>query len=1156
MTIHAAGHDGAAIANLPLTVRVVSDYYDNTPESDAVPPQAAVTDGQGNAQVTFTGVPQGWYRIVAAGSDGRGQPVEAVTWLWVRDPNSQVWWYASSDQLRLMLDKESYAPGETAHVLIQSRVTGMALLTVEREQILVERVISIDGPMTTVDVPIADGYTPNVFLKLHIFKRTGPDESGEHREGRLLTAQIEAPVPAVSKRLTVDIVADAAQYAAGGQATLTVHVSDAAGNPTAGRVGLALVDEALFALQKDLSADLFDTFYGPRGNSVLAYDTLARNPYLYLYPAPGVPTSAPDAGIPEPGAGQSAPTLRRNFLDTAYWNPAIDVGADGTAVVTVPLPDNLTTWRVIARAVTLDTRVGEAREQLLVTQPVIARPALPRFAVVGDRFRAGLVGQNYTGADIGATATLAADGLVLLDGAQRALYLPNNGSVALHWTAVAATPGTGFVTATLATAGGGDAVETPLPVKPFAAPDRWTAAGMANPLAVVPFAMPANAIGDASQLIVRLSPSLALGVLDGLDELIDYPYGCIEQTMSRILPSAVAARTYRELGLPNPKADELPDVINLGLQKIYGFQHGNGGWGWFYDDDDNIYMTAYVLYGLTTVQQAGFEVDAGVLNRGFTLLNSLLGEAGDPNILAFARYVFATAGRGDLNADRALLGQLDNLDAAALAFLALTLQQDGDAGAAQTTLDRLLALAQDNGITAYWPAPRDSWNWWQWRTMTSDAKNTALAVRALTALRPGDPLTAKGVRWLMEHRRGAGWGDTQATAFAVLALLDMVKASGEQQANYAYSVELNGKPIANGQVTPQTVTQPLAPIVVAGSQLRLGENELRIVRAGEAESASQPADVGASQSPLYYTVLLQRALFYDGFTPVSSADQGLKLTRAYRLLEGAPRPDGAYNVGDVVEVALTLEARTAAEFVIVQDPIPAGFEALNERMNQIGYGYAWPLFGWRDWGYNRKDVRDDRVDFFITAVEPGQQVMTYQMRATTPGEFSVLPGQAYPMYADAIWGRSASTRIVVAPDLLADRRSLIGDFDRSCTLTEFDTRLLASAFGSNRPERDIYADGVVDLRDVVAVDGRRGATCAAESDGAWRRRRPGQLHDRGRRQDHRHRPDSERGCPRWIRAKCGRFWADIGLRRLRAGSGRRDVEPGAWRGVAARSLSR
>lgn len=1063
-------HDGASIVGQPVTVRILTYDWNTQTGSDAAPAQSAQTDSLGRAQLVFTGLPQGWYRIEATTTDARNRTASMQSYLWVFDLAAQDWWFNSNDQISILPDKASYAAGEVAHLLIQSRATGMALLTLERDGVFSEQIVTIDGPVTSVDVPISEELAPNVFARIHLFRPTAAGDSEQNAEGRLLLAQTELVVPAISKRLNITISADAERYAAGGQAVLTLQVTNAAQQPVQARVGLALVDEAIFALQSDLSADLFDTFYGRQPLQVNTYDSLVRRPYnWWMLPVEDIlsPPPAVDNGQPE---GSPAPQtqVRRRFVDTAYWNPTITTDATGKATVIVPLPDNLTTWRIIARAITAGAKIGEARDKLLVTQEILARPALPRFGVIGDRFQVGLVGQNFTDSPTDGTMSLTADALVLLDPGAHPVTLAQGGASAANWTAVAAQTGVSLVTSTLQTAAGGDIVEMPLPIKPFAAPDRWATAGQANPIANVPFNVPYNAVNTASKLTVRLSPSLALGVLDGLDELIDYPYGCVEQTMSRLLPSAVAAQAYADLGLVNPKAEQLPEIVSTGLQKLYGYQHDDGSWGWFYDDNGGAYMTSYVLFGLVSVQNAGFAVDPTVLDKGFDFLDSAITVVTDPNTLAFATYVKTAASRGDAAAALALVAQSDQLDPAGLATLALALHGNGDDGAAQAMLDKLATRVVETGSMAYWPLPQHDWAWQWWQTMPSMDKNTALAVRALAALRPDHPLLPKAVRWLMEHRVGAGWSSTQATAFAVLGLVDTLRTTGELQSNYSYVVKLNGVELTSGQVTPQTATAPLPALVVSGGDLHLGENELTIERS-------------AGPGVLFYSAQLVQQLFYDDFAPVTSVDQGLKLSRSYQLVEGAPRADGAYNVGDLVEVKLTLDVTEDLSYVIVEDPLPAGFEGVEERMNPAMYGdLFWGWSCWGCWGYNQKSVRDDRVEFFVTQLWPGQHTYTYLMRASTPGEFSVMPGQAYPMYRDEIWARSPSQRVSIAPEQLAPRPALAGDFDHSCVVGEFDTQLVAAAWGTTAPNRNVVGDSAIDLRDVAAVGARAGADCTSD----------------------------------------------------------------------------
>ncbi len=1083
VTVSAHSHDGAPVAGQHLQVRVIAYDWQGEQENDALPPQNGITDQQGEMTALFSGLGQGWYRLQATTTDSRARQAVSVGYLWVFDRQSQIWWSNGSAEISILPDRESYLPGDTANLLIQSQQTGLALLTLEREGVLAEQIVTLTGPVTSVPVAISAAHAPNIYARIHLFRPTQPDDTDQAVEGRLLTAQTNLLVPASHKALTVTVQADATQYRPGQEASLTLQVSDSQGQPVRARVSLALVDEALFAVQEDLSAPLFATFYGVQPLGVRTLHNLTHRAWDWLpledAPAPQ-PTTTPTASPAAPGASASGHPPRQRFLDTAYWNPNLVTDAQGRVTVTINLPDNLTTWRVLVRAITQETQVGETRDSLLVTQEIIARPDLPRFAVLGDRFQVGLVAQNFSGQPVVGSAQLESAALQLLDAGEQSVALPNGGASAHHWTAVAAQVGSGLVTSTLSTGSGGDQVVLPLPIKAFAVPERWSAAGLVNPIAQERFNLPHNALPEKTNLTIYLSPSLALGVLDGLADLIGYPYGCVEQTMSRLLPSVVADQAYRDLGLTNPRAAELPEIVATGLQKLYGFQHEDGGWGWFYDDSGGAALTAYVLLGLDAVADAGYAVDAQVVERGFVYLDSLLSltlpvqklpvqklpvQAAD--VLAFAHYVKAAAGRADVPAMLALAANPQQLDAFSLANLALALQEAQPA-TAQTLVDALILRAEVQGGYAHWPLREEGQDWRWWQTMPSAEKNTAQALRALAALRPNHPLLPQTVRWLMQRRQGAGWSNTQATAFAVLGLVDVIRSGAELESSYSYSVTLNGGPLTQGVVTPQTARDPLAPLQIAGSALRVGDNELTFARSPGAGN-------------LYYSVLLAQELFHDAFTPVTSVEQGLRLSRTYRLAQGSPRSDGAYQVGDVVEVQLELEASEDLSYVLVEDPLPAGFEGILERMTPNMYGdfyFDWPC--WGCWGYNQKNVRDDRVEFFVTRLGHARHLFTYRMRAITPGIFSVLPGQAYPMYRTEVWGRSANAQVQVQPEALQAAVALAGDRDRSCRIDDFDLRLAAQVYGSPAADLDLDGNGRVDLVEVAGVAVRVGASCGKD----------------------------------------------------------------------------
>jgi hypothetical protein len=295
-----------------------------------------------------------------------------------------------------------------------------------------------------------------------------------------------------------------------------------------------------------MSRDPFEVFYGPRPNLVRTYDSLRPTRRLHpLYPEAGL------GGDADGGAG--AP--RRDFLDTAYWAPAVVTDEKGEATVTFALPDNLTEWRALARAVTTDTMVGQATVQVVVSQDIVVRPALPRFLVQGDETTLTAVVHNFAERAVSATVGIEVEGLVLAEAdAEKLLTVPAGGWAVAGWPAVVEgagghagteagadgavpagdSPAEARVTVrAMATYGGArlagrDAVEMALPVYPLAVPEVAAFAGTltpSRPTETLTVTLPADALEGLSRLEINLAPSIAPGLLDGLEYLIDYPFG-------------------------------------------------------------------------------------------------------------------------------------------------------------------------------------------------------------------------------------------------------------------------------------------------------------------------------------------------------------------------------------------------------------------------------------------------------------------------------------------------------------------------------------------------------------------------------------------------------------------------------------------------------
>ncbi|MBK9053473.1 MAG: hypothetical protein IPL78_21995 [Chloroflexi bacterium] len=205
-----------------------------------------------------------------------------------------------------------------------------------------------------------------------------------------------------------------------------------------------------------------------------------------------------------------------------------------------------------------------------------------------------------------------------------------------------------------------------------------------------------------STVRVELSRSIAGSMVNGLEYLTGYPYGCVEQTMSRALPTAVVARAFNQLGIGTPALQaDLTAKLEASIQRLYGFQHDDGGWGWWHDDDSHDYQTAWVIFGLTTMAEAGYTIDPAVISRGAEWLNVNLATM-DVQTRAYALYSLALAGQGNLPQTLSLVNQVEVLDPFSQAGLALALWELGETAEAQAIVDLLAESAIVNGSMVHW----------------------------------------------------------------------------------------------------------------------------------------------------------------------------------------------------------------------------------------------------------------------------------------------------------------------------------------------------------------------------------------------------------------------------------------------------------------------
>jgi uncharacterized protein YfaS (alpha-2-macroglobulin family) len=925
------------------------------------------TGADGGAILPFTPTRGGSYRLTLEGRDQRGNRVLGQAWIYVSDRAYVNWRFENNDRLDLKADKKKYKPGEIARILVPSPyVDATALVTIERGRVLSSRVMQI-GNSAVIEVPIDAGYFPNVYVSVVLVPRNAAPS--------FKVGYAELTVESAEKTLGVSVTSDRPAYRPGETAIYTIKTADSSGKGVSAEVSLGVVDAALLSLVQDRILDIVSAYYGRRNLSVQVGGNLA----ILLERI----NERADWGGDGAGAGEAQ--VRKVFPDTAYWNPVITTDASGMAQVKVTLPDNLTTWRAFAKAVTADTKVGAATSDVVVSKDLLVRAVAPRFAMTGDRVTLAAIVHNYTGKDADVTVSLTATGARFDSGvaAERRVRVANGASATVQWPVTVEKAQALTLLYRVAAGAATDAVEVTLPVLPFGERVVDTLAGQTTDQALRTLSLPGEAL--FATLRVETSASLAAGLIESLDYLTGYPYGCIEQTMSRFLPDVLVQQTLDRLGLDNARLrDELPKQVDNGLARLYAMQHYDGGWGWWEGDQSDARITAYVVYGLTEARRAGFAVESAVLRKGALFLREPLAKTPDLNLKAYMIYVLSEYGEGDISLARSLLDRQAQLTLESRAYLAQALKLSNSPAEAKMLTDDLAARAVQTATYAHWEeATRiDSY-------MMSDGRTTAAALQALLRVDPNHAIIPKAVRWLMDSRKGGYWRTTQETSATIVALTEYLARTGELDSNYAYTLAVNGRHVTAQQATRQNLAQRQTTVI---ADPLAGENEIRFSKQG--------------QGTLYYSAVLQYYLERDTI-PAASAGGGPTVTRTY-VHPDTNQPLGSIRVGDLVKVVLTVTVPSEMWYVIIEDPLPAGMEALNQtlRTSSIKDGRATSY-------WMHPEYRDEKTAFFAFTLWKGVHTYSYMARATSAGVFRALPTEVYPMYVPESWGRSGSMVVTI-----------------------------------------------------------------------------------------------------------------------------------------------
>ncbi|MBE7560470.1 hypothetical protein HS125_16625 [bacterium] len=706
----------------------------------------------------------------------------------------------------------------------------------------------------------------------------------------------------------------------------------------------------------------------------------------------------------------SAAAVRADFRSTIFWSPMIETDSAGMARVPLKYAESLTQWRATARAFTADTRVGEVFVKTRTRKNVMIRLQAPRFFVERDLVTLSANVHNEFAeplrVKVSITVAAATDNeeapLQLSGESVRWVEVGPRAQQRVDWTARATRPAPVNITVTAESGRESDAMMRTYPVMVHGAPKMLTAAGSFKNKWTFSFKLPEERSPEVSRLKIIVTPSLAASLFDCLSYLADYPYGCVEQTMSRFLPSAIVARTLERQGLSRDDVDpQLSEKLRDGLARLAGFQHNDGGWGWWTADDSNPWMSTYVCFGLQLLGDADYNIDRNMLDRGLNYLrNELLKQGDNPDMAAFMLYVLGKAGRSDAEMDKlsaALYERREKLSPSTLALLGLYYHSKKDLEKSGVIGRNLVGFAkvEKSNDTAQFGRTGVVVRWSE-----AAVEATALSLYALAEIAPEEPVVRQAVRWLVYNRRGNRWNSTRDTALAVLALNAYLEKSGEQKSAGTLTLSRAGRVMDTWRIEAETRVRPRELTLAEGEWLAAGNNRYELAWDGGGEVYAfayltfftKEEDITAAGNEVFVSRKYYRVV------PKETLLQGVYETKVE--LE----PGESVRSGERLEVELSIDCKNNYEYLVFEDYKPAGCEPIA----QVS-GPAWGAV------YTQMELRDEKVAFFVSRMNQGRHEIRYQLRAEVPGAFHVLPHQAHAMYVPEIRANSAEGRLEIAP---------------------------------------------------------------------------------------------------------------------------------------------
>lgn len=989
VSLGAVDTKGAPVAGAPLEARLERlEWKRSTQTSDSgatveswkvvptVVSTCSVTSTPAGSACTLTTKHEGEHRVVAR-IDGRDDAsLGYYAWGKSDGPSEPVVNPTEGRKLSLVADKRTYAPGDTAKVLVRSPFAeATAILTVERGGLLSHETRHVKGASTVFDVPLSLGHAP--FAHAAVTLLPAGTTSSSYRVG-----VVRLPVSLDDAHLAVAVSSDKKTYETRDTATITVEVKRKGAPVPNADVTFALVDEAVLRLTDFHATDPTSALHP---QTPLGFDAFDSRELLFRKRE-----QAHVAGG-DGGDERDAADTRRDFVETAAWHPTLTTDARGRATLKVTLPDNLTEFRMMATVLGEDGAAGAAEDSFVVTKPLLLEPVVPAFTLRGDTFELAAMVHNNT--------TSTVKGVVKIDGVPKPITLGPQSRERVGITVTA--DKTRDVFFALETDGKArDRVLKTLRVGLPGTEEHPQLSAVFRGKREVTVQIPEDAVFDRdAKLMLRVGAALYPELGQRLQYLLDYPHGCLEQTTSGLLPLLAARNLLPWTGAVPLDEGERKKRIKAGVDRIATMRTDGGGLAyWPGGTSPDLYATVYATRALLLARAEGIEIK-GLLPGALGWLGNQLNAYAAPEMRVAVGEVLAAGGTLDPSAADMLFDAREKLDVFGTGSLALALASvPGQEDRTAKLVDALEASFDDAGMPSGEHGKHDAHYW------GSADRDRAQTLITLMRLRPQSKLASA-----LAHRllRSVDGYTTHATAWSLTALATFV-GDGAPRGGVDVKVRAKG---------------------VLFDRLRALGGENKEVGVSLAELAGRTVVIeltGDDKVPSAFAMEARYVRPQGKSTRYGRRSRlGPSVYRVYTTATGAPLDVAQVKAGDMVRVALRVEVPEIdpwrASHLAVTDMLPAGFqpviEGLASNSGPPSLDETHPFHeGLSQWGStpSHVDVRSDRVNVYFDRVYGGRAAYaTFLVRAVTPGDFLAPPARGELMYEPGSEGYSESTRVVV-----------------------------------------------------------------------------------------------------------------------------------------------